>query len=120
MPDGVQARPRPLSITVPQVKATHIALAVILLAALLTRFVRLDTPSEFYFDEVYFAKTGQEILPGDPKAWEFYGHENTHPPLSKLFMAGGMLFFGENSWGWRFFGALAGVGARSVAGARHA
>ena len=64
---------------------------------------------------------------GDPKAWEFYGHENTHPPLSKLFMAGGMAIFEganevapalvpgtggvDNAWAWRFFGALAGVGA---------
>jgi dolichyl-phosphate-mannose--protein O-mannosyl transferase len=89
----------------------QVVLIAILAAALFTRFWRLDVPSEFIFDEVYFPKTGQEILRGDPHAWDFYGHENTHPPLSKLFMAGGMLFFGENAWGWRFFGALAGVGA---------
>lgn len=80
--------------------------------ATFTRFWRLGTPGDFYFDEVYFPTTGQEILNGDPAAWEWFGHENTHPPLSKLFMAGGMALFGEdNPFGWRFFGALAGVGA---------
>ena len=88
-----------------------LVLLSLLAAAVFTRFWRLGTPGDFYFDEVYFPKTGQEILRGDPAAWEFYGHENTHPPLSKLFMAGGMALFGENSFGWRFFGALAGVGA---------
>ena len=79
--------------------------------AVFTRFYRLGTPGDFYFDEVYFPTTAQEILHGDPAAWEWFGHENTHPPLSKLFMAGGMALFGENAFAWRFFGALAGVGS---------
>ncbi len=84
----------------------------LLAAAVFTRFYRLGTPDDFYFDEVYFPTTAQEILRGDPAAWEWFGHENTHPPLSKLFMAGGMALFGEdNAFGWRFFGALAGVGS---------
>jgi len=87
-------------------------LVILLAAALFTRFYRLGIPGEFYFDEVFFPATGQEILRGDPDAWEFIGHENTHPPLSKLFMAGGMALLGEDSpIGWRFFGALAGVGS---------
>jgi len=97
--------------TPPRLKTSHVILIAILAAVVFTRFWRLGTPGEFYFDEVYFPKTAQEILHGDPAAWDFYGHENTHPPLSKLFMAGGMALFGENSFGWRFFGALAGVGA---------
>ena len=83
----------------------------LLAAAVFTRFYRLGTPGDFYFDEVYFPTTAQEILHGDPAAWEWFGHENTHPPLSKLLMAGGMALFGENAFGWRFFGALAGVGS---------
>ncbi len=111
----------------------------ILALAFFTRFWRLDTPNQCYFDEVYFPTTGAEILKGDKNAWQFFGHENTHPPLSKLFMAGGMALFGHQSraegsenqcWGdeedaarrtdpswtykpvgWRFFGALAGVGS---------
>jgi len=100
------ARRVPSPITIGQV-----LLIALVVAALLTRLVRLGTPGDKMFDEVYFPTTAQEILHGDRAAWEFYYHENTHPPLSKLFMAGGMGILGENSWGWRFPGAVAGVGA---------
>jgi dolichyl-phosphate-mannose-protein mannosyltransferase len=130
-PQGVQARAKEPILTLPRVNVSvtvfQVALAVVLIAAFLTRFVRLGEPDQFYFDETYFPRTAQEIYRGDPKAWEFYGHENTHPPLSKLFMAGGIAVFEganeiapsivpgtggvDNPWAWRFFGALAGVGA---------
>ena len=94
-------------------QALLIGLLVSLLAlALFTRLWRLGTPDVVYFDETQVVPTAQAILNGDPAAWEFIGHENTHPPLAKLFVAGGMAFFGEdNPFGWRFFGALAGVGS---------
>ena len=109
------------SITARQALLIVLVLSLVALAVF-TRFWRLGTPNEFYFDEVFFPATAQEILNGDPDAWEFIGHENTHPPLSKLFMAGGMAIFGvvtsgsitaeiENPFAWRFFGALAGVGS---------
>ncbi|MCH7998321.1 MAG: glycosyltransferase family 39 protein [Chloroflexi bacterium] len=105
-----------LTLSAPKISARQLLviglLVSLLAAALFTRFYRLGTPGEFYFDEIFFPATGQEILRGDPDAWEFIGHENTHPPLSKLFMAGGMALLGEDSpIGWRFFGALAGVGS---------
>lgn len=101
----------PISLSARQVLIISLLISLVA-AALFTHFWRLGTPDEMYFDEVFFAKTGQEILRGDPAAWEWFGHENTHPPLSKLFMAGGMAFFGEDSpFGWRFFGALAGIGS---------
>lgn len=112
-------------------------LVVILGAATFTRFYRLDKPERCYFDEVYFPTTGAEILRGDDSARNFFTSENTHPPLSKLFMAAGQGLFGQaeagtdnGCWnedrdedkrnnpdwiyspiGWRFFGALFGVGA---------
>ena len=121
----------------PRITVVQIILFVILLTAVFTRFWRLGVPDQCYFDEVYFPTTGAEILKGDNRAWDFYGHENTHPPLSKELMALGMAIFGhadkagdngcwgdaedepkrtDPSWqydpiGWRFFGALAGVGA---------
>jgi dolichyl-phosphate-mannose--protein O-mannosyl transferase len=130
-PESIQARAEVPAFTLPRVNvrvnAYQVALVVVLLAAFLTRFLRLGEPGQFYFDETYFPRTGQEIYRGDNKAWEFYGHENTHPPLSKLLMAGSMgLFEGanevapslvpgtggvDNPWAWRFPGALAGVGA---------
>ncbi len=114
------------------------ALVAVLLVAAFTRFYRLGVPNQCYFDEQYFPTQGAEVLHGDDTAWNFFGHENTHPPLSKEIMAFGMAIFGhqdrkgvDNScwpdqedaakkadpdwiyepFGWRFFGALAGVGA---------
>lgn len=85
--------------------------------AFLTRFFQLWIPQNFYFDEVYHAFTAREFLLGNPAAWEFsatppagFAYEWTHPPLAKLLMAFGMLIFGQNAFGWRFFGALFGVG----------
>lgn len=120
--DRAQTTALTLSIPIATRQILLIGLLIILLAAVFTRFWRLGTPGEFYFDEVYFPTTGQEILRGDPAAWEWFGHENTHPPLSKLFMAGGMAIFGvvssasmtgeiDNPFAWRFFGALAGIGS---------
>jgi dolichyl-phosphate-mannose-protein mannosyltransferase len=121
---------------VPQIKLAHALLIGIIFLATFTRIWRLGDPQQCYFDEVYFPTTGAEILKGDERAWDFYGHENTHPALSKVLMAGGMAIFGtydlkggenncwgddedaekktSNSWayepfGYRFPGALAGV-----------
>ena len=92
-------------------------ICLILLLAFFTRFWRLGIPDTYHFDEVYHAFTAKEMLLGNPAAWEFwntppagFAYEWTHPPLAKLFMAGGMIIFGMNPFGWRFFGALAGVG----------
>jgi dolichyl-phosphate-mannose--protein O-mannosyl transferase len=92
-------------------------ITLILLLAIFTRFWRLGIPDTYHFDEVYHAFTAKEMLLGNPAAWEFwntppagFAYEWTHPPLAKLFMAGGMIIFGINPFGWRFFGALAGVG----------
>lgn len=87
-------------------------LLTLLAAALFTRLYRLGTPDEFYFDETQAAATAQEILNGNPAAWEFIGNENTHPPVGKLMIAGGMALLGQdNPFGWRFLGAMAGVGS---------
>jgi len=120
------------------IKTAQLLLFGILVAAVFTRFWRLGTPERCYFDEVYFPTTAAEILKGKDDAWGFYGHENTHPPLSKEIMAVGQAIFGtrdprgadtgcwgdqedearrnDPSWnykplGWRFFGALASVGS---------
>ncbi|TMG07798.1 MAG: phospholipid carrier-dependent glycosyltransferase, partial [Chloroflexi bacterium] len=129
MPDGVEAKAQAAPFALPQINISvyQLLLGGVLIAAFLTRFVRLGTPGEFYFDETYFPRTAQEIYRNDPAAWQFYGHENTHPPLSKEFMAGAMKIFKvaddiapplvpgvgglENPYAWRFFGALAGVGS---------
>ena len=89
----------------------------ILLLSIFIRFWRLGVPNTYYFDEVYHAYTAKEMLVGNPAAWEFwhtppggFAYEWSHPPLAKLFMSLGMIIFGANAFGWRFFGAAAGVG----------
>jgi dolichyl-phosphate-mannose-protein mannosyltransferase len=80
------------------IKLHHALLVGILLLAAFTRIWRLGEPPTCYFDEVYFPTTAAEILNGQPAAWEFVGHENTHPPLSKDLMAVSEAVFGVKSY----------------------
>ncbi len=73
-------------------------------------FVNYWIPTTKVFDEIYFARAGEEYL----KHVAIY--ETTHPPLTKLLITLSMLLFGglhgagDTSVGWRFldvvFGAL--------------
>ena len=99
-------------------KKVKICLGIILAFSLISRLLFLNHPEREYFDEVYHAFTARIILHGDPKAWEWwnphptgFAYEWTHPPLAKEGMVLGMLIFRENSFGWRFPGAILGVGA---------
>jgi dolichyl-phosphate-mannose--protein O-mannosyl transferase len=80
------------------VNVYHIAFIAIIFFAGFTRFWRLGEPPQCYFDEVYFPPTGAEILRGDKNAWNYYGHENTHPPFSKLLMAAGQGIYGHKDY----------------------
>lgn len=131
-------QPSPLGVfsQPPQIKLTHALLIAIIFLAAFTRFYRLGEPIRCYFDEVYFPTNAALILHGDKSAWDFYGTENTHPPLSKVLMAAGEGIFGTKDYhggtndcwpdtedkpkqndpdwlydpfGYRFPGALAGV-----------
>lgn len=57
-----------------------------------------------YFDEIYHARTAQEHIEG------VYPYEVSHPPLGKLILSIGIRLFGMTPFGWRFMGALFGVG----------
>lgn len=59
--------------------------------------------NSFYFDEIYHARTGYELLHGMPV------YETTHPPLGKDLIALGIALFGMTGFGWRFSGTLFGV-----------
>lgn len=96
--------------------STHKTLFVILLLASLLRVVGLGHPAEYIFDEVYHSFTAREYLHNHIEAWEWWttpppgvAYEWTHPPVAKYFMVGGMLLFGENSFGWRIGSAVFGV-----------
>lgn len=92
-------------------------IGLILLIGLITRFYKLSFPQVYIFDEVYHAFTAEAYAQNDPRGYEWWHQspvENTayewlHPPAAKLFMALGILVFGNNSFGWRFFSAVFGV-----------
>jgi dolichyl-phosphate-mannose-protein mannosyltransferase len=96
----------------------------ILASGLFAKLYRLDFPKDFYFDEVYHGFTATVYLHGDKRAYDPWAtspkdraYEWSHPPLSKLIMAGMMGIVGENSFGWRIgsvvFGTL-GIVATAV------
>jgi Gpi18-like mannosyltransferase len=69
-------------------------------------------PAEKIFDEIYYARAGEEYL-GGKEIFEF-----THPPLTKLLITLSMLLFGglqhlgDTAVGWRFLNVI--VGALTV------
>lgn len=64
--------------------------------------VNLGWPAEKIFDEVYFARAGEEYLKGIPQ------FEWTHPPFTKLLIALSIALLGDNSFGWRFLNVVIG------------
>jgi dolichyl-phosphate-mannose--protein O-mannosyl transferase/Gpi18-like mannosyltransferase len=70
-------------------------------------FVGYWWPPDKVFDEIYFARAGEEYL----RNLRIY--ENTHPPLSKLLITFSMMLFGgmpkgQGLGGWTFLNALIG------------
>src|SRR5215207_5413479 len=100
------------------VLAVAIPLVLAVLAVTLS-LPRLTTPSDYVFDELYYAFTASKYVAGD----EAYSTavppdddpaiEWTHPPMAKLLIAGGILVAGDNPLGWRIasvvFGAAGAV-----------
>ena len=72
-------------------------------------FVDYTWPSEKIFDEIYYARAGEEYLT-HKEIFEF-----THPPLTKLWITlsmtlfGGMHGLGDTSAGWRFLNLVIGA-----------
>ena len=68
-----------------------------------TRAAVSDDTNGMYFDEVYFARSGWEILQGREAT------ENTHPPLGKVLLAGSIALLGMDPLAWRLPGTLFGI-----------
>ncbi len=55
----------------------------------------------FIFDEAHYIPAVRKLLHGEAT-------NNEHPPLSKVLIMLGVMIFGDNPLGWRFFSALSG------------
>src|SRR3989304_8038553 len=93
----------------------EIMLLFLLILSLGLKLYHLNNPKSYYFDEIYFAFTAEEMAKGNRAAWELgdkapegFAYEWVHPPLGKEISALGILIFGDNTFGWRFFQALFG------------
>jgi dolichyl-phosphate-mannose--protein O-mannosyl transferase len=78
-------------------------------ASFVVSFVDYTWPSEKIFDEIYYARAGEEYLT-HKEIFEF-----THPPLTKLWITlsmmlfGGMHGLGDTAAGWRFLNLVMGA-----------
>ena len=89
--------------------------ALILLASAALRLYHLADPTEYMFDEIYYAKDAKAIVDNrlgtdGPLPWEA-GDEVSwpHPEMGKLAIAAGVLVFGDRAFGWRFPAVIAGL-----------
>jgi predicted membrane-bound dolichyl-phosphate-mannose-protein mannosyltransferase len=77
----------------------------LVVAALLLHLVLIDFTPQLRLDEHYYIPEAQSII-----------HERAilhpeHPSLAKLFIASGILIFGDNPWGWRIPSVVFGIAA---------
>ncbi len=93
----------------------EVLLFFLLIISLSLKLYRLGNPNSYYFDEIYYAFTAQEMAKGNRAGWEIghtapkgFAYEWSHPHLGKELSAIGILIFGDNAFGWRFFQALFG------------
>ncbi len=103
------AMPRPIEEYVeepacapPWIAIDTIVIALLLIAAAITRFWNLGHPAEIVFDEVHFVAQGRHYLHGE-------SFLDPHPPLAKLVISLGILLFGDVPFGWRVGNATIGT-----------
>lgn len=85
-------------------------IAAILTFSLAIRLWRLNLPSGYIFDEVYYVKNANSLLKSAVELNELGQAEFVvHPPLGKWLIAIGIKLFGDNEFGWRFASAIFGT-----------
>lgn len=77
--------------------------ALLACAFLALVLLNLSFPTRIYFDEVHYVKAARILLEFD------HITNREHPLVGKEFIALGITLFGDNSWAWRIFPALAGT-----------
>ncbi len=106
----------PLPLTDPVLRRRiAFAIALILLVSAGLRLYQLATPSQYIFDEIYYAKDAKTIIDGrlkprPPYLWEA-GDEVSwpHPEMGKFAIAAGIILFGNRAFGWRIPAVIAGM-----------
>ena len=81
----------------------HLGILLLVLITLALHFSIIMQPDVPTFDEEHYVPDARSILSGGGTL------HPVHPPLSKLIIALGMLMFGDNPFGWRFFPVLMGT-----------
>jgi hypothetical protein len=88
----------------------------LLLLAASSRFIWHLPQRSLIFDEAYYVNAARVLLGWTDVRMTHYGDSpvgldpNTeHPPLGKLVIAGSMLLFGDNGYGWRIPSIVAGL-----------
>jgi len=80
--------------------------AIIFVVAHVVLLIGLSTPGQFVFDEFHYVPAARQMLePVLPQPML----NPMHPPLAKQFIALSIRGFGDNSFGWRYPGALFGA-----------
>lgn len=113
-----------VSLLSPRVQTAVLYLPVLLVAAVI-RLINLGSPRALVFDEVYYVRDawtlwnlgfesewpeGVDFVAGDTVRFSTDPSFIAHPPLGKLIIGAGMALFGpDNSFGWRFSTAVAGI-----------
>jgi len=89
---------------------SYTPIAAILSVALLLRVWRLNLPTGYIFDEVYYAKNAASLISSFVELDENGNSEFVvHPPLGKWLIGLGIKIFGNNEFGWRISSAIFGV-----------
>jgi len=75
---------------------------LLVLATVAMHFAIISHPDALVFDEQYYVGDARQVLSGEGAI------RPEHPPLGELFIALGMLLFGDTPLGWRFFSVVFG------------
>ena len=84
-------------------KWEYIWLCLLVLVVLVMHFSIITQPAEPIFDEQHYVTDARSILQGHGTL------HPEHPPLGKLLIAFGIVIFGDNPFGWRFFSSVFGT-----------
>ena len=83
----------------------YAGLLLIVIVTVAIHFTFINTPNQPLFDEQHYVPDARVILQ------QHSTNRTEHPPLSKLLVAGGMMAFGDNPYGWRIPSIIFGTAA---------